>query len=398
MNLFDALAIGVVGLAIYLGWRSGFIVQVLALAGFVAGIGAMVVLAPHAAELVADMDPWLRTVLAISVLGGVVLVAQGIGSTAGTAIRRRLGRGILGGLDQGAGAVFGMARGLFMVWLIGGLVGLLPSATLAAEARQSLILRALDTRFPSPVVLAAELGRLFEAAGLPDILVGAPPPIDVPADAPDAQQAEQLVAGARASTIRVEAIACGRFLSGTGFAVERNRFVTNAHVVAGADRVWISFDGSLDRLAATVVDFDPALDAALLHVAGVEVEPLALAPELPRRGQPAAALGFTGGGRQRLIPGVISRTISALGRDIYGQSVAAREVIEMRLDVSRGDSGGPVLLTNGDVGGVTFSESTSNTAIGYALSPLAVADSIRDGLSSTAAVDTGQCLAEPGAR
>ena len=69
---------------------------------------------------------------------------------------------------------------------------------------------------------------------------------------------------------------------------------------------------------------------------------------------------------------MISRTLSALGRDIYGGSVVAREVIEMRLDVSPGDSGGPVLLPTGEVGGVTFSESREHPEIGYALSPVAV--------------------------
>ncbi len=395
MNLFDFAAIALVALAMYLGWRSGFIIQALALAGFIGGIALMVLIAPHVAQLLADMDPWLRTLLVISVVGGVILVAQGLGSTAGAALRRRLGQGVLSGIDQGLGAAFGMARGLFMVWLIGGLVGLLPVPTLAAEARQSFVLRALDSRLPSPIVLAAELGRLIEAAGLPDVFVGAPPPIEIPEDAPTAEEAERIAGAARNSTVRIEATACGRFMSGTGFAVSADHIVTNAHVVAGSDRVWISFDGSLDRFAATVVDFDPALDAALLHVAGLQATPLSLADTLPQRGELAAALGFTGGGRQRLIPGVISRTLSALGRDIYGTSVVAREVIEMRLDVSPGDSGGPVLVASGEVGGVTFSEAQDSPEIGYALSPLAVAGSIRDALDSSTAVSTGACISGP---
>jgi S1-C subfamily serine protease len=282
-----------------------------------------------------------------------------------------------------------------MVWLIGGLLGLVSIAGLGAEARQSLVLRVLDSRLPSPVVLAAELGRLIQAAGLPDVLVGAPAPIEVPSDGPTAQEAEQIAGPARGSTVRVEAIACGKFFSGTGFAVTRDHFVTNAHVVAGSEQVWISFDGSLDRYEATVVDFDPGLDAALLYVPGGDTAPLTLADALPSRGELAAALGFTGGGRERLIPGVISRTLSALGRDIYGSSVVAREIIEMRLDVSPGDSGGPVLLQDGTVGGVTFSESRENPLIGYALSPTAVSSTIADMLRNTAPVATGACIGTP---
>jgi S1-C subfamily serine protease len=398
MNIVDLIAIVMIGLAIVLGWRSGFVIQALALAGFLLGVGALVLVAPMATELVADMDPGLRTLLVLGILAGVVLLAQGVGSTIGAALRRRMGHGLLGSIDQGLGAGFGMARGVFLVWLIGGLVGLLPLPTLAAEAKQSVVLRTLETRLPSPVVLAADLGRLLEAAGLPDVLVGAPPPIDVPADAPSADEAEQIASAARASTVRVESTACGLFLTGTAFAVTPDHFVTNAHVVAGSDKTWISFDGSLDRYSASVVHFDPNLDVALIYTPDVEVLPLTLARELPGRGDDAAAIGFTGGGRQRLIPGVISRALSALGRDIYGQAAAPREVIEMRLDVSPGDSGGPVLLESGEVGGVTFSESRADPSIGYALSPTAVAASVAGSLRKSEAVPSGECVANMSGR
>lgn len=392
MNVIDLAAVVIVVLAIYFGWRSGFVIQLFALLGFVAGIALLVFLAPYAADLVADADPFMRSLLVLGVMGGVVLLAQGIGSSIGASLKRRMGPGIVSGIDHGLGAGFGMARGLFMVWLLGGLLGLVNVSGLGTEARQSFVLRALDSRLPSPVVLAAELGRLLEAAGLPDALVGAPPPVEAPADGPSAEEAEQIAGAARRSTVRVEAIACGRFLTGSGFAVTADHFVTNAHVLAGAEQVWVSFEGSLDRFSATVVDFDPDLDAALLHVNGMEAAPLTLADSLPTRGEPAAALGFTGGGRQRLIPGVISRTLSALGRDIYGGSVVPREVIEMRLDVAPGDSGGPLVGPSGAVAGVTFSESRENPQIGYALSPLEVAASIGDALRSTDPVGTGPCI------
>ncbi len=394
-NAIDFAAVALIAFGIYLGWRSGFVIQALALAGFIGGIALMIVVAPFATELAQDLDPWMRTVVVITALGGLVLLAQAIGSALGATARRKIRpRQLLGGVDQGLGAAFGMARGLFMVWLIGGLLALIPMATLSAEAKQSTILRALDARLPSPIVLAGELGRALEAAGLPDVLVGAPPPIEAPADGPSTDEAEAIAGFARDSTVRVESTACGRFMTGSGFAVTPDHIVTNAHVVAGSNQVWISFDGALDRQPATVVEFDPDLDVALLHVPGLRATPVRLADALPRRGDPAAALGFTGGGRQRLIPGVISRTLSALGRDIYGESVVAREVVEMRLDVSPGDSGGPVLLENGVVGGVTFSESREHPEIGYALSPVEVRRSIRDALESRAAVNTGACTTD----
>ena len=393
MNFIDAIALLVVVVAIYFGWRSGFVIQGGALIGFVGGIALVIVLAPHLAGALSDVDPWLRTVLVIGGIAAVVLIAQGVGSAIGGQVRRRLGRGVLGGVDQGAGAAFGLARGIFLIWLMGGLIALIPTPVLAAEARSSTILRTLDTRLPSPVVLAAELGRLIEAAGLPDVFVGAPPPVDSPDVGVSDEQAARIADAARASTVRVEGVACGNFLTGSGFAVSPTHFVTNAHVVAGTTEVWVSFDGSLNRQRGSVVSFDPGLDVALVAVdADVDVTPLRLAGEVPDRGDAAAALGFTGGGRQRVIPAVVSRTVEALGRDIYGSQIVTRQVVELRADVAPGDSGGPVLLEDGTVGGVTFSESRNDPTVGYALSPLEVRATVRDALDSFNPVATGECV------
>ncbi len=392
-NLIDLLAVALIAMAVLFGWRSGFIIQAFALAGFVAGLGAVILLAPVLADLTADSDVFVRLLAVLGVVGGLVLVGQWIGGAMGGAIRRRMGRGVLSSVDQGAGAVFGFVRGIFTVWLLAGLLGLFPVPSIAAEARQSTLLRAIETRLPSPVVIAAELGRIIQAAGLPDVFVGAPPPINVPEGGPSEQAAEAIAGAARASTVRVEATACGRLLTGSGFAVAADQIVTNAHVVAGSERVWISFDGSLDRLNAEVVHFDAELDIALLDVPGLELQPLRLAGQVPDAGTTAAALGFTGGGRQRLIPAVVTRTLDAIGRDIYGNATVSRDVIEMRADVAPGDSGGPVIV-DGRVGGVTFSESRFNSSIGYALSPVAVANSIDAALGSGDPVATGPCLTQ----
>lgn len=395
INLVDVVAVLTIGLAIWAGYRSGLVIQALALLGFVGGVALLIALGPHAAELVESIEQPLRSLVVLGVIGTVVLVAQGIGSEVGSVLRRRLGNGLLSGIDRGAGGVFGFARGVFLVWLIGGLLAVAPMPALASEVRQSLIIRALESRLPSPVILASELGRIVQAAGLPDVFAELPPAPAQPIDGPNQRAADNIAADARASTLRVEAVACSRFMSGTGFAVSADHFVTNAHVVAGADRVWLSFDGAFDRHRATVVDFDPELDVALLHAPGLGVTPLELAADAPGRGDLAAAIGFTGGGQQRVIPAGVNRALDALGRDIYGQQRVEREVIELSADVAPGDSGGPIVLDDGTVGGVTFSESRTEPDVGYALSPLAVAESIADGLGRSEAVSAGACLAEP---
>ncbi len=395
-NFIDLLAVLIIAVAIYFGWRSGFVIQVLALVGFVAGLALVIVAGPLVATFLADVDPWVRSLLVIGAIAATVLVAQAIGSAAGVALRRRLGRGVLSSLDQGAGAGFGLLRGLVLVWLMGGLVSVLPMAALATEAHESTILRALDTRLPSPAVLAAQLGSLIESTGLPDIFVGAPPPADIPAGGPTAQQAQQIASHARASTLRVEAVACANFVSGTAFAVAGDDFVTNAHVVAGSTSVWLSFDGGLERIPAQVVFFDPQLDVAVLQpVRPLGVTPLTLSAALPTRGEDAAALGYTGGGGLQVIPALVSRSLAALGRDIYGDQIIAREVIELKAGVAPGDSGGPLVLPDGTVGGVVFSESRAVQDVGYALSPTDVAGDVAKASDATAPVDTGACLTEP---
>jgi S1-C subfamily serine protease/uncharacterized membrane protein required for colicin V production len=393
VNIVDVIAIAIILLTIYFGARSGLVAQALALVGFAVGALIVFAVAPFAAGPLEDIDPPLRGLIALGGMATIVLLAQAGGSAIGVSIRRRMGRGLLGGIDNAAGALFGMVRGIFLVWLAGGLIGLAPLPGIQTEARQSLVLRVMDTQLPSPVVLASELGRLIEAAGLPtDVFIGVPPEPAEPVDGPTQAAAERIAAPARDSTVRIEAIACGRFFTGTGFAVGPDHFVTNAHVVAGSGRVWISFDGALDRHNGNVVLFDPELDAALIYAPGLSADPLTLAEELPARGQEAAAIGFPGGGRQQVIAAAVNRTIDALGRDIYGSHAVAREVIEMTADVRPGDSGGPVILPDGSVGGVTFSESRDSPLIGYALTPTAVSDAIGGALTSQAPVDTQACL------
>jgi S1-C subfamily serine protease len=392
VNLVDFVAVLIVGVAVWAGYRSGLAVQALALLGFVAGIALLIAIAPYAADLFGDVDPVLRSLIVLAVIGTVILVGQGVGAEIGAMLRRRMGGGVLTGIDSGAGAVFGVARGIFLVWLIGGLLAVAPIPALATEVRQSLILRALETRLPSPVTLAAELGRIAQAAGLPDVFAELPGAPAAPVDGPNQRAAEQIAAEARASTLRVEAIGCGRFMSGTSFAVNDDHFVTNAHVVAGADRVWLSFDGALDRHRARIVYFDPDLDVALLQADGLGVTPLELADASPGRGTQAAAIGFTGGGPQRVIPAAVRRSLEALGRDIYGNDTVPREVLEMSADVAPGDSGGPVILDDGSVGGVTFSESRTDPDVGYALSPVAVSEAIAGALRRSDPVSPGACL------
>jgi S1-C subfamily serine protease len=209
-------------------------------------------------------------------------------------------------------------------------------------------------------------------------------------DGPGAEEAAAIAGRAIASTVRVEAVGCGATFTGTAFSVAPGLFVTNAHVVAGADRVELR--GTAGSGEGTVVLFDPALDVALVRAPDLRLPALELTAEAPGRGTIGAALGHPNGAELTALPAAVTTQIRAQGRDIYGRNQVVRDILELRAAVEPGVSGGPFVLVDGDVGGVIFAESRFDESVGYALDPAAVAEAIGPGLGATAAVDTGPCI------
>jgi S1-C subfamily serine protease len=169
--------------------------------------------------------------------------------------------------------------------------------------------------------------------------------------------------------------------------------VTNAHVVAGAREGSVriaSSDG--DRADARVVLFDSSLDVALLYTPDLRAVPLRFASSDPERGAIGAALGYPGGGPLTIVPAAVTGSYQAVGRDIYGAARVEREILELRAQIDRGDSGGPFVLRDGTVGGLVFAEARTDPDVGYALSPTSVAGRVTPSIGRTATVGTGSCL------
>ena len=143
---------------------------------------------------------------------------------------------------------------------------------------------------------------------------------------------------------------------------------------------------------AIVVAFDPNLDVAVLRVVGFDPGPLFFSTGDPARGTTGATIGYPNGGAAVIEPAAVAARYAAEGLDIYGTSRVHREIIEIRAIVEPGDSGGPLLLSDGTVGGLVFAESRTDPSVGYALSPTAVATAIAPALGMTTAVSTGACL------
>ena len=218
---------------------------------------------------------------------------------------------------------------------------------------------------------------------------------------------ERLVARVRPAVVQVlttaytagETSAKGALLatqhaSGSGVLVSADGYiVTNAHVVAGArDGSVRVTDGTGDLVDARVVLFDSSLDVALLYARELRAVPLRFAGADPDRGTLGAALGYPGGGPLTIVPAAVTGAYVAVGRDIYGDARVEREILELRAQIDRGDSGGPFVTRDGTIGGLVFAEARTDPDVGYALSPTSVAVRIRPGVGRTAAVATGSCL------
>jgi S1-C subfamily serine protease len=261
---------------------------------------------------------------------------------------------------------------------------------IGAEAQRSVAIRWLLETLPPPGEVIGEVGAILDESGLPQVFSGLEPPAAPPVDVPGGADAARIAARALASTVRVEAGGCGALFTGTAFSVSTGIFVTNAHVVAGADRVTLRSAAGSTR--GTVVLFDPDLDIALVRAPDLPLPNLELAVNAPERGATGAAVGHPNGAGLTALPGAVTARIEARGRDIYGEAPIVRDILELRAAIEPGVSGGPFVLTDGTVGGVVFAESRTDDAIGYALDPVAVALAIRPGLAATDAVDTGRCV------
>jgi S1-C subfamily serine protease len=393
VNLLDAIAVCLIVAGAILGWRSGAIPQIAGLVGAVVGGVAVILALPYLADPLSGLDPTIRPITVLVLLIGAVAIGESIGASFGRAVARRLGDGLLGAADRTAGSALAVAQALLVVWLAGSLLAEGPVPRLAETAGTSTAVRTMATILPPPTEVAVELGGWLDATGLPDVFVGFEPLPAPEVARPSDPTARAIAAAAEASTFKVSAATCGVSSVGTGFVIAPGYIVTNAHVVAGAGARGIVVRGVGGQAAdAVAVLFDSELDVALLYAEGLRAVPLAFAAKDPERGAVGATLGYPGGGGLTVLAAAVTGRYEATGHDIYGAERVRRQIIELRAEIDRGDSGGPLLLADGTVGGVVYAEARTNPDVGYALSPSEVWAAVRPAIGRHAAVNTGGCL------
>lgn len=363
MNLLDLVLIVVFVSALIGGYRIGFVARVASWIGGLGGFFLALRLMPSILRRVGEIAPLGRLLITLAAL----LVGAAIGGAIGEAIGSTLRRAVPPPariLDRAGGAVAGLAGVLVALWLFLPVAAEVPGAA-AQQVRNSQVLQRLDDLTPQPPDATRAVSSLVGDARFPDVFADlrpapdiGPPPSQVPVD-------PAVVRRAVASTVNVESSGCGGLHEGSGFAAGENVVVTNAHVVAGADRVRVRRpDGRV--LPASIVHFDDNRDLAVLSVSGLGQRPLPVANA--GEGTAGAVLGYPGGQNSvRVAPAVIRQENPTVGRDIYGRDRIRRQVLFLASNLRQGDSGAAFIDGQGRVIGVAFAIAPDRPGTAYAL-------------------------------
>jgi S1-C subfamily serine protease len=387
MNIVDLVVLGVVALAAIQGLRLGAVVQVLSFGGFLIGLYLGARLASVTVRDVHSQS--MRTLVALGTMLGVAVVCSVAGRLAGNFIFRHVHRGFLGPVDSGLGVVVAVVASLLVVWLLANTLINSSSLSLNSSIDQSRIIRSLDRVLPAPPSVFSQVQSFLSSEGFPPVFAQLAPASAGPVSVLGSGDLQEAVMHAGASTVKIVGQGCGQIQEGSGFIVGPGLVVTNAHVIAGIPHPVV--EDLHGTHPTTVVSFDPNYDLALLRVSGLTEPSLTLDPVNASRGTEAAVLGYPGGGPFTAVSAGVMAEFEAEGRNIYGQGLTVRNVYELQAIVRPGNSGGPLVLPDGEVVGVVFSRSTTDSDVGYALTSPGVLSRVQGATFDTAAVGTGAC-------
>jgi len=391
-NALDVVLVAAGVLFALSGYRQGFVVGVLSFVGFLGGG----VLGARAAPRVAELDAFVgfsRSVVGLAVVFLAATVGQVLATVLGSALRRRLTWRSARRADAAGGAVVSVLSLLLVAWLVGRAVASSPYPELASQVRRSAVMTTVDDLVPeSGRRVFGEFQNLVDERGFPEVFSELQAAGEAGVEPPDAElRLDPAVRQVRPSVLKVTglAAACRKMIEGSGFVYAPERVMTNAHVVAGVREPEVQVDGG--ALDATVVLFDPARDIAVLAVDGLRAPSLTPADERAEREQDAIVVGYPQDGPFRADAARVIRSQDARGKDIYQQADVVREIYSVRGLVQQGNSGGPLVDTDGRVLGVVFAAAADDQTIGYVLTWDEVAQAAQRARTSTRQVSTRDC-------
>lgn len=393
-DLLDLILIVLIAAFAVAGYRQGFIIGILSLAGFVVGVAVGAFIAPGISRTLASSLPW-QAFIAILVVFGAAVIGMLVASGLGVAMRSRLTGRPATFVDSLGGAAVNVVAVLLVAWMIASFLVSAPFPAIARQVNNSAVLRTVDSVMPRGTLYLPVFPQLrtllsnglysqvFSAIGAENGLTLA---------APDqAVLKSRALDRAEPSIVKIEGVAqsCSLRIEGSGFVISPGHVLTNAHVVAGVT-LGLTVETSSQSYKARVVLYDPMDDVAILDVPGLQAPPLSFATQAPA-GTAAIVAGYPLDHPLTVVAATVGRSMTAYGPNIYQTQIVHRQIYPIRAQIEPGNSGGPLLSPSGRVYGVVFAASTSALDTGYALTAGEVAGDVAAGSQESTAVSTQSC-------
>ena len=292
---------------------------------------------------------------------------------------------------------------LLVAWLIGSALAGTTLPTLGKEVRSSKVLLGVSRALPAEAdTWFTDFTSVLAQNGFPQVfspfsnepITDVRPPDPALAEQPGGHRAQRSIV-----KVMGTAPSCGKVLEGTGFVFARRRVMTNAHVVGGVDE-----PDRPDRRRGPAVRRDGrALRLGARHRRAGRAGPRRARAAVRRPRTRAAATARSSPASRRTARTTSAPPASATAsrptaRTSTTAATVRRDVYSLYATVRQGNSGGPLLTTDGKVYGVVFAKSLDDADTGYALT----ADEVQPGHRRGAHARTSRWTAtaarsEPGA-
>jgi len=394
-DLLDLILLALIAAFAVAGYRQGFIIGVLSLAGFVVGVSIGAVIAPSVSRALAKSVPW-QAFIAILVVFGVAVLCMLMASGIGVAVRSRLTGRPATIADSLGGAAVNVVAVVIVAWLIGSFVLNAPFPVIASQVNRSAVLSTVDRVMPHSALylpVFPQLRSLLSNGLYTQVFsaIGAENGLNLAAPDP-AVLSSRALGRVEPSIVKIEGIApsCSLRIEGSGFVISPQHVLTNAHVVAGVTTGPYVYATNGRVYHGRVVLYDPSRDLAVIDVPGLTAAALQFAPQAAD-GTNAIVAGYPLDHPLTVAAARIGRSVTAYGPNIYQTAVVHRSIYPIRAQIEPGNSGGPLLSLSGRVYGVVFAASTSISDRGYALTAAEVDGDAAAASSATAPVSTGAC-------